>query len=351
MTELHRRWAKAYLSDVCSINPRVDKTKFDPASVVSFVPMSAVEAETGNIDVSETRTFQRVCKGYTPFRQGDVLFAKITPCMENGKMAIVPELASEYGFGSTEFHVLRPFFGIDSQFIYHAVSSRLFRSNAEHKMTGAVGQKRVPDTVLKQHEIGLPPINEQRRIVEKIEGLFAEIDKGVESLKAAKASLDHYRKSLLKAAFEGRLTADWREKTPDRIKNTDDLIVRIQKQNRKVAREETRNRQKLPPTWCRTTVAEISDPLRYGYTASADPEADGPKLLRITDIQNGNVRWHHVPRCVIPAQKLDQFLLSAGDIVFARTGGTVGKSFLIREVPESSIFASYLVPVRKFPTL
>ena len=101
----------------------------------------------------------------------------------------------------------------------------------------------------------------------------------------------------------------------------------------------------FPPTWCATTVAAISDPLRYGYTASADPEADGPKMLRITDIQNGQVQWPDVPRCEIAPEKRDDFLLSPGDIVFARTGGTVGKSFLIREVPEPAVFASYLIKV------
>lgn len=100
-----------------------------------------------------------------------------------------------------------------------------------------------------------------------------------------------------------------------------------------------------PSTWCTTTVAAISDPLRYGYTASANPEADGPKMLRITDIQNGQVQWPDVPRCEIAANKQDHFLLSKGDIVFARTGGSVGKSFLIREVPEPAVFASYLIKV------
>ena len=101
----------------------------------------------------------------------------------------------------------------------------------------------------------------------------------------------------------------------------------------------------LPPTWCTTTVAAISDPLRYGYTASANPEADGPKMLRITDIQKGQVQWLGVPRCEIAPEKRDKFLLSPGDIVFARTGGTVGKSFLIRQVPEPAVFASYLIKV------
>ena len=170
MTDLPGGWTNARLSEICAINPRVDKSTLDPESVVSFVPMPAVEAETGEIDVSETRSFETVRKGYKPFRKGDILFAKITPCMENGKMAIVPDLASTYGFGSTEFHVLRPRDGVDPRYIYHAVSHRAFRSHAKHNMTGAVGQKRVPAAILEEHEIGLPPANEQRRIVEKNRG-------------------------------------------------------------------------------------------------------------------------------------------------------------------------------------
>jgi len=275
----------------------------------------------------------------------DVLISKINPRLN--RTWVVKDRRCFIQIASTEWIVFSKSKAIDSHYLALLLSDYRIRDYLAANASGVGGSlTRARPALFEEIQIPIPPLNEQHRIVEKIEALFAEIDKGVESLKAAQAALDHYRKSLLKAAFEGRLTADWREKTPDRIKNTDDLIVRIKKQNRKVAREETRNRQKLPPTWCRTTVAEISDPLRYGYTASADPEADGPKLLRITDIQNGHVRWHHVPRCVIPAQKLDQFLLSAGDIVFARTGGTVGKSFLIREVPESSIFASYLIKVR-----
>ena len=220
-------WTHVRLSEICTINPRVDKTALEAESVVSFVPMRAVEAGTGKIDISETRSFETVRKGYRPFRKGDVLFAKITPCMENGKMAVVPNLTSTYGFGSTEFHVLRSVEGVDPRFIYHAVSNRTFRFHAEHNMTGAVGQKRVPAIVLEEHEVGLPSTNEQRRIVERIEALFEEIDRGVESLRAAKSAISLYRKSLLKSAFEGRLTAEWRARNPDKLESPEALLARI----------------------------------------------------------------------------------------------------------------------------
>ncbi len=227
MRELPRGWVHAQLSEICAVNPRLDKTIFDPTSLVAFVPMSAVEPGTGNINIREIRSFETVRKGYKPFREDDILFAKITPCMENGKMAIVPELVSAYGFGSTEFHVLRPHNCIDPRYIYYAVSSHTFRFHAKHNMTGAVGQKRVPEDILKDHEIGVPPLNEQRRIVEKIEALFEEIDRGVESLRAAKSAISLYRKSLLKSAFEGCLTAEWRARNPDKLESPEALLARI----------------------------------------------------------------------------------------------------------------------------
>lgn len=103
----------------------------------------------------------------------------------------------------------------------------------------------------------------------------------------------------------------------------------------------------LPRSWAKCSVGEISPKIQYGYTASAEKTEVGPRLLRITDIQEGHVRWANVPYCKIDADKIEDFALTEGDIVFARTGGTVGKSFLIRSVPEQAVFASYLIRVGK----
>ena len=236
--KLPASWIKITISEICLVNPTVDKSKYADDLLVSFVPMPAVEAETGRIDVSETKLFQSVKKGYTPFQKDDVLFAKITPCMENGKMAVVPEVANDIAFGSTEFQVLRAFSGVLPKFIYYFVSSKMFRQDAEHNMAGAVGQRRVPKPYLEQSDIPLPPLNEQYRIVAKIEELFSEIDKGVESLKTAKAQLQVYRQALLKHAFEGKLTAQWRADNPDKVVPAAELLRSIEQ-----AREERYQQQ------------------------------------------------------------------------------------------------------------
>src|SRR5207245_1664051 len=101
-------WPRVRLTEAVDLNPKPGRGSLSDDLHVSFVPMAAVGAGTGAIDASVVRKYAEVKKGYTYFREGDVLFAKITPCMENGKMAVTRKLRNGIGFGSTEFHVLRP---------------------------------------------------------------------------------------------------------------------------------------------------------------------------------------------------------------------------------------------------
>ena len=366
MTDSPPGWASAPLAEICTINPRVDKNSIDTQSAVSFVPMPAVEAETGQIDVSETRSFGAVRKGYTPFRKGDVLFAKITPCMENGKMAVVPDLVSEYGFGSTEFHVLRPADGVDPRFVYHAVSNRAFRSHAEHNMTGAVGQKRVPATILEEHEVGLPPTNEQRRLADRIETLFAEIDRGVERLRHAKRTIGLYRQSLLKSAFEGRLTAQWRTESPDKLECPDSLLRRIReerevrygeaiddweralaewrqsgergkrpaKPKRPIRPEklESERLRELPEGWFYLSLDALVQSVRNGI--SVKPDEIGPlKILRISAVRPMALDLSDFRHITDPDGSMEDYRLKYGDLVFTRYNGSrdyVGVSAVYR---------------------
>ncbi|NOY00429.1 MAG: hypothetical protein GXP30_11950 [Verrucomicrobia bacterium] len=198
-------WETRQIREVAQINPRIDKKMIPDDLEVSFVPMPAVEVETGEIDVSQTKLAKSVKKGYTAFLEGDVLFAKITPCMENGKMAIVPALVNDFGFGSTEFHVLRPNEDIEAKYLYYYVSSRSFRGEAERYMSGAVGQRRVQTTYLKEATIPVAPLEDQHRIVAEIEKQFSRLDKAVASLKRVKANLKRYKAAVLKAAVDRRM--------------------------------------------------------------------------------------------------------------------------------------------------
>ena len=193
------------LAEAVEFNPKPERASIPEALEVSFVPMAAVEAASGRMDPTQARTYGGVKKGFTYFRDGDVLFAKITPCMENGKMAVAHGLHNGIGFGSTEFHVLRPREGVDARYVYYFVSSATFRREAAHHMTGAVGQKRVPLSFLQQSELPLPPLKQQQRIVDGIEKQFSRLDEAVANLQRVKANLKRYKAATLEAAIEGRL--------------------------------------------------------------------------------------------------------------------------------------------------
>jgi len=111
------------------------------------------------------------------------------------------------------------------------------------------------------------------------------------------------------------------------------------------------SRDVLPVGWCSTSVEDVCLSLQYGYTASARREAVGPRFLRITDIQGGQVQWISVPFCEIERDQIEKYSLKQGDIVFARTGGTVGKSYIINTVPEVAVFASYLIRLTAHPAI
>jgi type I restriction enzyme S subunit len=158
-------WPIASLGDVVQINPRVGTERASADLPVSFVPMAAVCEHTGSIVSSDIRPFGQVSKGFPIFAENDVLFAKITPCMENGKAAIARNLENGTGAGSTEFFVLRPTSRILSEYVFHFIRRTSFRATCKANFTGSAGQQRVPKSFLEKVAIPLPPLNEQRRIV------------------------------------------------------------------------------------------------------------------------------------------------------------------------------------------
>lgn len=155
-SKLPKGWEWKRLREICEINPR-DRLSpdLDDETPVTFVPMQAV-SENGMIKAPEVRPLKAVKKGYTRFKDGDVLFAKITPCMENGKTAIARGLCNGLGFGSTEFHILRPRERVIADWVHLFIRQQSFRDEAKASMRGGVGQQRVPEDFLSEHEIPIP---------------------------------------------------------------------------------------------------------------------------------------------------------------------------------------------------
>ena len=160
-------WPLVPLERVAIVNPKdEDYRQLSDETLVSFVPMSAVSEEGQGITERVVKRLGDVRRGYTAFKNGDVLFAKITPCMENGKSVVATGLENSQGFGSTEFHVLRPRACLLPEFLNYCLLRKSFRLLARENMRGGAGQQRVPAEFLKKELIRLPPVTEQRRIVE-----------------------------------------------------------------------------------------------------------------------------------------------------------------------------------------
>ena len=155
-------WGEQRLGECCVINPKKNiDSRLEEDLVISFIPMASV-SENGEILKLEDRFYRDVKNGFTYFCEGDVLFAKITPCMENGKGAVAVGLKNSIGFGSTEFHVLRPIKEkSNSYWLYVLTSFDFFRKKAEENMTGSAGQKRVQASFLENIKISVPPITLQ----------------------------------------------------------------------------------------------------------------------------------------------------------------------------------------------
>lgn len=205
MRNLPTGWKRVRLPEVAELNPRQFTEPVEDDTLVSFIPMKAVEEESGRLVTTATKPWSEVKKGYTPFQEGDVIFAKITPCMENGKYAVARGLFGRRAAGSTEFHVFRPSHELDSQFLLYFLLNPGVRRTAKMNMRGAAGQLRVPTLFFEELEIAFPPFSEQRRIVAEIEKQFTRLESGVAALKRVQAGLKRYRAAILKAACDGRL--------------------------------------------------------------------------------------------------------------------------------------------------
>lgn len=204
--ELPEGWIYEALSNLCEVNPRLPNSSYEDNLEVTFLPMKRVSEIINKIDTTEVKTFSEVKKGFTPMIDGDVIFAKITPCMENGKIAVVHSFKNGIAFGSTEFHVFRCKQSVLNTYIFHYLVQERTRYTAEENMTGAVGQRRVPKKFLEDYLISIPRnIEDQMNVVQEIESRLSVCDKIEESIEQGLLQAEALRQSILKKAFEGKL--------------------------------------------------------------------------------------------------------------------------------------------------
>jgi type I restriction enzyme S subunit len=332
------------LGDVAHINPRFDKSSLADDVPVSFVQMASVGASDGKINVSIVRPFAEVKKGsYTPFKDGDVLFAKVTPCMENGKMAIARGLMSGVGFGSSEFHVLRPSDQVDANYLYYFVSSQAFRKEAAGHMTGAVGLRRVPAAFLADAQLPMVPLDEQRRIVAEIETQFSRLDEAVANLQRVKANLKRYKASVLKAAVEGRLVeteASIAQREGRSYETGEQLLHRILDERRSKWKGRGKYKEPsspdandfyvLPEGWVWASGDQLTSVITDGEHITPRRTPDGVLLLSARNVLNGSLALEDVD--YVPEEEYERIArrieIQAGDVLLS-CSGTVGRSCVV----------------------
>ena len=174
-------------------------SQLSEASEASFLPMDAI-GEQGQLDLSETRPVDQVQSGYSRFSDGDVVIAKITPCFENGKGAVIQGTLDGVGFGTTELHVLTPGAQIDGKYLYYVTVDREFRQLGAARMTGAAGQQRVPDEFVRNYKIDLPPLTQQHAITDYLDRETALLDALIAAKKQILELLAEKRQAIIARA-------------------------------------------------------------------------------------------------------------------------------------------------------
>lgn len=199
--EIPEDWEFKRVKDVSAINPTTRSSqKFADENKIDFLPMTNVDEVKGKIKAFNQEAYGEVKNGYTKFRNNDILFAKITPCMENGNCVIVENLKYNLGFGSTEFIVFRTNRRVDRKYFHYFLRNNSFRARAEQFMVGTAGQKRISTFFLTVHEISYPPLQTQTAIAEYLDEKTAQIDKKVALLQAKKEKYRELRKTLVNEA-------------------------------------------------------------------------------------------------------------------------------------------------------
>lgn len=297
------------LRNLLRINPSKSEVAHLPAATeVTFAPMEAIADGLGGLDVSLSKEIDEVRGGsYNYFADGDILLAKVTPCFENGKKAFAQGLKNGIGFATSEVHVVRPANGrIDPVFLTYVLSSEDFRAAAMATMTGAGGLRRISEGAVLDYRVSIAELPTQKAIAAFLDRETSRIDQLI-AKKERMARLLADRQSLTISGIFKRLEV---EGCPQR-----------------------RLRHLL------------SAPLKYGINESADDDPTGIRFIRITDLTaDGNLRSDTIRS--LPREKTKGCLLIDGDILFARSGATVGKSFIYESDYGPCCFAGYLIRAR-----
>ena len=337
--------------DISTYNYRKEKVSANQITEDMWsLDLEDIEKESGKI-VNICKASERKISGdKVRFYKGQILYSKLRPYLK--KILVAPD----DGICSSEMVPFNLYGNIDTQYaVYFLKSPHVdFIINS---VTYGVKMPRVGTDTMVELPFPLPPLAEQKRIVAKIEELLPYIDRYEQAWSKLEQFNSRFpedmKKSLLQYAIQGKLV----EQRPEEG-TAEELFARIQQEKQRLIAQKKIKKEKslpgitedekpfdIPESWKWVRWGDLSQSIQYGYNAPAQ-ESGRIKMVRISDIQDGKVLWDSVPYCEIKEDDISTYLLDANDILFARTGGTVGKSYLVKEVPEEAIYAGYLIRTR-----
>lgn len=309
------------LKDVTKLNPTHDVLRIDDE--VSFVPMECLRYD--NV-TSRTIRYSEASGSYTEFEEGDLLIAKVTPCFENGNIAIAKNLIRGVGFGSSEIFVLRPTKKINNRYLFYSTFDNKFISFACASMCGVGGLKRISPKVMRTYEIILPPLSEQKAIANYLDDKCGKID---EQVKLLEKKVDAYKK-LKRSVINETVTRGLDKNVKLKDSGVDWLGM-------------------VPEAWEVTRFKTVCEELSAGKRPSDDPE----EVFSIggEHIQNGKFSLD-VPRYVSrKTYNSSRGKIKIGDILVVKDGATIGKAMYVDVMPEDEMLLNehvYRVVANKF---
>lgn len=381
--QLPSGWITCNLSELVTDVRKIERD-WDKDTQIEYVDISAIDNQRNTI--GHTKTFllkDAPSRAKQVIKAGDVLFSLVRPYLKN--IAAVPSRLNNQ-VASTGFCVLRPSVGLDEKFLFFKVVTGDFINLVSGKQYG-VSYPAVKEEQIKIQLLDLPPLHEQKRIVAKIEELFSGLDNGIAVLKTAREQLKVYRQSLLKHAFEGKLTAKWREENSDKLETQEQLFTLIQQERdahyqkqleewkaavkKSEAKDHVRKKPskpkplktfgplpdnvmaelpELPNSWYWSRLGNLTAGVEYGTSAKSSESGLVP-VIRMGNLKNGKIDWSDL---VYTSDKdeIEKYLLTPNDVLFNRTNSPelVGKTAKYRG-EQPALFAGYLIRINQIDSI
>lgn len=352
------------ISTYAETRQKVNATNADP--LIWGLDLEDIE-KGGRLIERKTVGERKAIGDKTVFAKGDILYSKLRPYL------LKTLVAPDNGICSPEIVPFRVYGGINPEYIVHYLKSPCV-DNLINSITYGVKMPRVGTETMTSLLVPVPPLGEQHRIVEKIEELLPTLekygDKESELSHLSNTFPEALKKSILQQAVQGKLVPQDPAEEPAAV-----LLKRIRSEKQRLVKEGKIKKDKhesvifrrdnshyelvdgvercideelpfeVPENWCWCRWGALSESIQYGYNAPAQTQGR-IRMVRISDIQDNTVLWDSVPFCNIDEEEIDTYKLESGDILFARTGGTVGKSYLVQVVPVEAVYAGYLIRTR-----